>query len=102
MNNPNHCKVYYRNDDNPQKKRNICISYLEQLFFVLATYFLFFAGMFLLFKGMFSSCFKIKENKNCFKFFFVYLFTIICFLIVFPFIFIFFPVFPSVLAAIDY
>ena len=102
LNNPNHCKVYYRNDDNPQKKRNICISYLEQLFFVLATYFLFFAGMFLLFKGMFSSCFKIKENKNCFKFFFVYLFTIICFLIVFPFIFIFFPVFPSVLAAIDY
>lgn len=102
LTNPNHCKVYYRTDDNMRRKRNKFYLYLEQLFFVLATYYLLYYGTLLLFIEMFSFLFKINKSKSCFKLFFIYIFAIICFFIAVPIIFIFFQVFPSLLATFDY
>ena len=97
LNSPNHCKVYYRTDIEPKKMK--CIFYfLTEVFFIFASFFLCFVGAFLLIKTKFYIAFNLKENKNFIKYFFLYLFTIICFVIVIPFIYIFFPVFPSVIA----
>ena len=100
--NPNHCKVYYRYNDNLESKNNYCLKYLLELFFVLASFYLSFVGAFLIIKKMFYNIFNMKDNKNCIKYTFLYLFTIICFFIVIPIIFIFFPVYPSLLALFDF
>ena len=102
LNNPTHCKVYYRYNDNPKQNNSFCNKYLLELFFVLATFYLSFVGAFLLIKGFFYKFFNMKDNKNCIKYTFLYLFTFICFLVTIPFIFIFFPVFPSLLALFDF
>ena len=102
LNSPCHCKVFYRyNNDNTEQKSKLFLKFLLELFFVFANFFISLIGTFLLIRRMFFFCFKMKKNKNCFKYIFLYLFTIICFLIVFPFIYIFFPVFPSILAFFD-
>ena len=98
LNNPSHCKVFYRLNDIESKKKICILKYLEELFFIIASFFLCFIGAFLLIKQIFYKVFNIKENKNFVKFFFLYFFTIICFLIVFPIIYIFYPVFPSIMA----
>ena len=100
--NPNHCKVYYRYNDNLESKNNYCLKYLLELFFVLASFYLSFVGAFLIIKKMFYNIFNMKDNQNCIKYTFLYLFTFICFLIVIPIIFIFFPVYPSLLALFDF
>ena len=102
LSNQGHCKVYYRYADNFQQNYNYCLKYLLELFFVLASFYLSFVGAFLLFKRFFYICFNMKKNKNCIKFFFLYLLTFILFLFVAPIIFIFFPVFPSLLAFLDF
>ena len=98
LKNPSHCKVYYRSNDYEKKKLKCIVNYLIELFFIIASFVLCFIGAFLLIKQMFYKVFNIKENKNFIKFFFLYFFTIICFLIVLPIIYIFFPVFPSIMA----
>ena len=100
--NPTHCKVYYRYNENLEPKTNYCLKYLLELFFVLASFYLSFVGAFLLIKKIFYKIFNMKDNKNCIKYTFQYLFTIICFIIVIPIIFIFFPVYPSLLALFDF
>ena len=102
LSSPNHCKVFYRTKEAMQDKKNICLRYLLELFFVIASFYLTFAGAFLLIREMFSSAFNLKDNKNCIKYAFLYLFTFICFLIAIPIIFIFFPVFPSLMATFYY
>ena len=102
LNNPTHCKVYYRYTENLEPKTNYCLKYLLELFFVLASFYLSFVGAFLLIKKIFYKIFNMKDNKNCIKYTFQYLFTIICFIIVIPIIFIFFPVYPSLLALFDF
>ena len=98
LNSPSHCKVFYRYNENDVPKPKLILKFLMELFFVFANFFISLIGTFLLIRRMFFICFKMKKNKSCFKYIFLYLFTIICFLIVFPFIYIFFPVFPSILA----
>ena len=101
LNSPSHCKVFYRYNENDVPKPKLILNFLLELFFVFANFFISLIGTFLLIRSMFFICFKMKKNKSCFKYIFLYLFTIICFLIVFPFIYIFFPVFPSILAFFD-
>ena len=98
----NHCKVYYRYADNQKPKDSFCVKFLLQLFFVLASFYLSFVGAFLLIKRFFSSILNIKDNKKCIKYIFLYLFTVILFLVVMPIIFIFFPVFPSMVTLFDF
>ena len=101
LNRPNHCKVVYRYSENNEQKTKIFLRFLLELFFVFANFFIILIGIFLLIRRKFFICFKMKKNKNCFKYIFLYLFTFICILIVFPFIYILFPVFPSLLTFFD-
>ena len=98
----NHCKVYYRFDEEEKKKLNICYNFSLQLFFVVACYYLCFAGTFLILREKFFNLFDIKSKKYIFLYLLAYLFTIILFIIIIPFIAIFYPYFPSILAIWDY
>ena len=102
LNNPSHCKVFYRLTENEERKSKCIVMYLIELFFILASFVLCFVGAFLLIKEMFYTVLNLKKSKNFIKYFFLYFFTIICFLIVLPFIYIIFPVFPSFMALFNY
>ena len=102
LNNPSHCKVFYRLTENEERKSKCIVMYLIELFFILASFVLCFVGAFLLIKEMFYTALNLKKSKNFIKYFFLYFFTIICFLIVLPFIYIIFPVFPSFMALFNY
>ena len=102
INNNDHCKVYYRLDEKNDKNNNIFISYLIQLFFVLACFYLCFAGTFLNIRKIIFYIFKVNKNKNILKYILGYFFTIIFFIITMPFIFLLYPYFPSIMSAFDY
>ena len=96
-----HCKVYYRLDEEP--KNNIILNKLfMQFFFVFATFYLTFAGSFYFFKNIFFTMFNAYKKRNIIKYFIGYFFTIIFFVISFPFIFLLLPYFPSILSLSDY
>jgi hypothetical protein len=59
INTTNHCKVYYRFEDD-ENKGNKFNEILMQIFFVLASYYICFAGSFLLFRKLF---FLFSEHK---------------------------------------
>ena len=99
---PEHCKVYYRFDEEETKDSKTILTLLLQLFFVFATYYLCFVGTFLFMRTIFYYIFCIKKKSNIFLYILAYLFTIIFFLIVIPFIIFFYPYFPSILALSDY
>ena len=102
INHPDHCKVYYRNNDENQQPNKKFLKFLLELFLVCALFYLSFVGSFLLIRQMFYFIFNLKQNKNCIKYIFLYLFTFICFLVTIPIIFILFPVFPSLVSIFEF
>ena len=98
-----HCKVRLRYDDEEKNKTNNFLNYLLQLFFVFATYYLFFVGTFLIIRNYLLYLFGISlKGRNIFIVILIYLLTILCLLIITPFIIFFYPYFPSILALTDY
>ena len=100
IHNQDHCKVYYRLDEE-KDKINMFKIYFKQLFFVVSCFYLIFAGSFYIIKNIFFSKFNANSNKNCFKYFFCYFFAIIFFIMTIPILFLLYPYFPSILAFSD-
>ena len=98
----NHCKVYYRLDDDEKKDLKVGYFLLLQLFFVFASYYLCFAGTFLLLRNLFFYLFDIKKKRYIILYSLSYFFSIIILIIIIPFIVLFYPYFPSILALWDY
>ena len=97
LNNENHCKVYFRRDDEPEEELTLKMRIFIQFFLVFSSFFVvIFGGLFHInyfFKNIF--CYK-KINRKYKKFFvaiFIFLFTLILFLPYFALILISFPYF---------
>ena len=98
INNLEHCKVFYRIEENLNFKKNqIIIHLLLQIFFVFASFFICFGGSFFRMKDIFFYLFNIN-NRSIIKYIFGYFFIIIFFIISVPFIFLLYPYFPSIMA----
>ena len=97
-----HCKVYYRFEDEPNKDLKLCYNFFIQLFFVFASYFLCFAGIFYFIRSLFFYIFCIRKNHNILLYILSYLFTIIIFSIFIPLIVPFYPFFPYIMGVFDY
>ena len=102
LTNNNHCKVYFRFDDEGKPKITCLYLFFLQLFFVIASYYICFAGTFLLTKNKFVNLFQANAKKYFILYFFAYFFSIICFIICIPFIVLIYPYFPSIMAICDY
>ena len=102
MNYPGRCKVFHRSNEIIIKKRNGCLSFLLELFFVIALYYLTFVGIFFCLRESFYRIFSINKKKNFCKYFFTYFFSIVIFILFFPIILLLFPYFPSITAIFDY
>ena len=102
INTVNHCKVYYRFEEDENKKNKLFLNFLIQIFFVFASFYLCFAGAFLLIKKFFLFLFRVKINESIILYMLAYFFTIIFFIISIPFIEIFYPFFPNIMALTDY
>ena len=101
MNYNEHCKVYYRLDEEERNNSKLHFLFL-QVFFVFASFYLVFAGSFYFFKKFFFKLFNTYKTRNIFAYIIGYFFAIIFFIISFPFAFLLFPYFPSILALSDY
>ena len=107
MNSKYYCRIYYRDSeiDRSQTKIN---KYLIQLFLVFAIFFLSIISLWKVPVKIFTNCFfKLNDNNNnCFlfylKYIFIYIFTLIIFIICLPINIIMYPWFPSFLALFDY
>ena len=107
MNSKYYCRIYYRDPeiDRSQTKIN---KYLIQLFLVFAIFFLSIISLWKVPVKIFANCFfKLNDNNNnCFlfylKYIFIYIFTLIIFIICLPINIIMYPWFPSFLALFDY
>ena len=97
-----HCKVYYRGDEEDNRKKNKFETFLLELFFVLATFYLCLAGSFYFFKKLFFGICNITHKSNFMIYLFGYFFAFIFFIVTIPFIIILYPYFPSVIALFDY
>ena len=98
INNLDHCKVFYRIEENENfRKKQTILNLLLQLFFVLASFFICFAGSFYCFRDIFFCLFNIN-NRSVVKYIFAYFFIIIFFITSIPFIFLMYPYFPSIMA----
>jgi len=97
-----HCKVFYRGDEEENRKRSKFVSFLIELFFVLATFYLCLAGSFYSIRKFFFGICNINHKSNFMVYFFGYFFVFIFFIITIPFIAILYPYFPSVIALFDY
>ena len=98
INNLDHCKVFYRIEENENfRKKQTILNLLLQLFFVLASFFICFAGSFYRFRDIFFCLFNIN-NRSVVKYIFAYFFIIIFFITSIPFIFLMYPYFPSIMA----
>ena len=97
-----HCKVYYRLEDDQNKRKILFFIFLLQLIFVFACFYFTFVGSFYFFRDYFFKFFNTKNNGNFIKYFFTYFFSMVCFIISVPFIFLFYPYFPSIIALFDY
>ncbi len=99
-----HCKVYFRKEDVDFGQRGKCLSYLLELFFVIASFYFLFAGSYIYIYRFFRKCLKINYEKNCWnitKSVFLYIISIFVFFITVPFLFIWFPYFPSILSMFE-
>ena len=98
INNLEHCKVFYRIEENENfRQKKIFFNLLLQIFFVFASFFICFGGSFFFFRDIFFCLFNIN-NRNVAKYIFGYFFIIIFFIISIPFIFLMYPYFPSIMA----
>ena len=98
INNEDHCKVYFRFENDDIKKRNCFLNYLIELFFVLASFYFLFVGGFKYIKNCVKWFFCVKDNSNCFLWIIVYFFTMIFFICSIPVILIGLPYFPIFIA----
>lgn len=103
ISNNNHCKVYYRREDEEdiqdRKKNQISffMKFLESLVLIIIGFLSIFFADFCYFYSLFNyifSCGFIKKQRLCYIKFFSYLFSIIFFLFTFPILFLLFPFFP--------
>ena len=101
INTVNHCKVYYRYEDD-ENRGNKFYYILLQIFFVLASFYICFAGSFLMFRKLFFFIFRAKSTGNIILYIFAYIFTLIFFLISIPFLVVFYPFFPFIIMVTDY
>ena len=104
INTEGHCKVYYRLEDEGLTKNNKCLDLLLQYFFVFASFYFMFAGSFLYIRQFFRMIFCTNHDlkfANIIKLVFVYIFTIIIFIVTIPVIVLFYPYFPYILAFSD-
>ena len=101
INTTNHCKVYYRFEDD-ENKGNKFNEILMQIFFVLASYYICFAGSFLLFRKLFFFIFRAQSTGNIILYTIAYIFALIFFFLSIPFLVVFYPFFPSIMMVTDY
>ena len=101
INTANHCKVYYRFEDE-ENKTNKFYEILLQIFFVIASYYICFAGSFLMFRKLFFFIFRAKSTGNIIQFIIAYIFALIFFFLSIPFLVVFYPFFPSIMMVTDY
>ena len=111
MNSKNYCRIYYRNFELEMHSLTQIKKFLLQLFLVFAIFYLTIISFWKYPKKIFSNIiFKKNENNEkynnyflfCVKIIFIYLFTLIIFIICLPINFLLFPWFPSFLALFDY
>ena len=106
INDPRHCKVYYRKEKNFYNN-NICSKFVIELLCVVGIYFI--LHIYILTKNkMFLLLFRIdknKYNKKVFMMFiinfFLYFFNCLFYLIILPFLIIFIPFFPIFIALVN-
>ena len=106
INDPRHCKVYYRKEKNFYNN-NICFKFVIELLYVVGIYFI--LHIYILTKNkMFLLLFRIdknKYNKKVFMMFiinfFLYFFNCLFYLIILPFLIIFIPFFPIFIALVN-
>jgi hypothetical protein len=89
-----HCKVYYRLENDNIEKNSCIYEFLIQLFFVIASFSFLFIGSFKYFKLFFQKIFCVKNYDSWYFWIFVYFFTFIFFICSIPFLLIGFPYFP--------
>ena len=111
MNSKNYCRIYYRNYELEIHSLTQIKKFLLQLFLVFAIFYLTIISFWKYPKKIFSNIFFKKNENNekynnyflfCVKIIFIYLFTLIIFIICLPINFLLFPWFPSFLALFDY
>ena len=106
INDPRHCKVYYRKEKNFYNN-TICFKFVIELLYVVGIYFI--LHIYILTKNkMFLLLFRIdknKYNKKVFMMFiinfFLYFFNCLFYLIILPFLIIFIPFFPIFIALVN-
>ena len=106
INDPRHCKVYYRKSKYFQGN-NICFNFIIELLYVIGIYLI--LHIYILTKNkMFLLLFGIdknKYNKHVYMMFiinfFLYFFNCLFYLIILPFLIIFIPFFPIFIALVD-
>ena len=109
INNPNHCKVYFRQKEEDIIKNNYCYIYIIQILFVMAMYYIAFAFCYLFIFKYLKKIIKInKKNENVLLLILIRIRDIICFLIsiiffiiIFPILFAWTPFFPIIVALFD-
>ena len=89
-----HCKVYFRNDNNFIKKNNVFILFFIQLFFISASYYFVFYGGFLYINNAVKCIFSVKKDSNPFIWVIIYFISFILFICAVPVILISLPYFP--------
>ena len=89
-----HCKVYFRNDNNFIKKNNVFILFFIQLFFISASYYFCFYGGFLYINNAVKCIFSVKKDSNPFIWVIIYFISFILFICAVPVILISLPYFP--------
>ena len=89
-----HCKVYYRIENEVIQLISCCINYLIQLFFIISSFIFMFIGGFLTIRNAIKWFFCVKNDTNCFLWLIIYFFTIIFFICAIPIILIILPYFP--------
>lgn len=94
ISNEEHCKVYYRIENEVNEPRSCFMNYLIQLFFIISSFIFMFIGGFLTIRNGIKWFFCVKNDSNCFLWLIVYFFSIIFFICAIPIILIIFPYFP--------
>ena len=89
-----HCKVYFRNDNNFIKNNNVFILFFIQLFFISASYYFCFYGGFLYINNAVKCIFCVKKDSNPFIWVIIYFISFILFICAVPVILISLPYFP--------
>ena len=109
INNPNHCKIYYRKKEEDTTNKNYCFIYIIQVIYTIAMYYITFAFCFLVINKFFKEIIKVKKNENNMflliliriKDTFCILISIILFVVIFPILFALTPFFPVIIALVD-